>query len=275
MKVIKVLSNNAIIATTDDQQEMVAIGRGIGFGKQAGDEVNPADIESQFVKKASGMTDVLAQLTAAIPTEYLFITQQVIVLAKSRLNIDVQETLFFALSDHISFAVERVKKGLEIKNILLWDIKQFYRAEFAVAMEALALINQKLQIELPEDEAGFLALHLANATNNNMQSTMQSAGMIKDILNIIKYDLRIQYDEKSLDYQRIVTHLKFFSLRLLNRKAVNHDDKSIYAGIQDAMPAAYQCALKIKDYVLKNHRSELTTDEVMFLTIHINRLKPA
>ncbi|GBU11704.1 transcriptional antiterminator [Enterobacterales bacterium] len=275
MKVIKVLSNNAIIATTDDQQEMVAIGRGIGFGKQPGDEVDPADIESQFVKKASGMTDVLAQLTAAIPTECLFITQQVIVLAKSRLNIDVQETLFFALSDHISFAVERFKKGLEIKNILLWDIKQFYRAEFAVAMEALALINQKLQIELPEDEAGFLALHLANATNNNMQSTMQSAGMIKDILNIIKYDLRIKFDERSIDYQRIITHLKFFSLRLLNRTPVNHNDPSIYAGIQEAMPASYQCVLKINDYVTKNHQSQLTADELMFLTIHINRLKPA
>lgn len=274
MKVIKVLSNNAIIATTDDQQEMVAIGRGIGFGKQRGDSVDPENIESQFVKKASGMTDVLAQLTAAIPTECLFITQQVLVLAKSRLNIDVQETLFFALSDHISFAVERFKKGLEIKNILLWDIKQFYRAEFAVAMEALALINQKLQIELPEDEAGFLALHLANATNNNMQSTMQSAGMIKDILNIIKYDLRIKFDEKSIDYQRIVTHLKFFSLRLLNRTPVTHNDQSIYAGIQDAMPASYQCALKINDYVTKNHQSELTTDELMFLTLHINRLKP-
>lgn len=274
MRVLKILSNNAVIATEDDRQEVVAIGRGIGFGKQVGDSLNTADIESQFVKKASGMTDILAQLTAAIPTECLFISQEIIKLAKSRLNIEAQETLFFALSDHISFAVERYKKGIEIKNILLWDIKQFYQAEFAVALEALAMINQKLNCELPEDEAGFIALHLANATTNNMQSTMQSAGMIKDILNIIKYDLRIKYDEKSIDYQRIITHLKFFSLRLLNRTEVNHDDKSIYAGIQDAMPVAYQCALKINDYVLKNHRCQLTTDEIMFLTIHINRLKP-
>jgi len=273
MKVVKILSNNAIIAATENGQEVVAIGRGVGFGKQAGDAVEPLDIESQFIKKSNELNDILSQLTSAIPTEYLLLTQQIIQLAQEKLNIDTQESLFFALSDHISFAVHRFTKGIEIKNILLWDIKQFYAVEFALAQEALVLINQKLDITLPEDEAGFIALHLANAKNKDMSSTMQSAAMIKDILNIIKYDLRIKFDETSLDYQRLITHLKFFTLRLFNRENVSHDDKSIYDGIKEAMPKAYLCALKIADYVEKNYRSSLTTDETLFLTIHINRIK--
>jgi len=217
---------------------------------------------------------VLAELTAAIPPEYLLITQQIIQMANQKLKIDTQESLFFALSDHISFAVQRHKNGIEIKNILLWDIKQFYALEYALARDALALINKKLAVDLPEDEAGFIALHLANAKNNDMQSTLQTASMIKDILTIIKYHLQITYNEESIDYQRIITHLKFFSLRLFKRDAVNHNDKSIYDGIKDAMPQAYECALKIADYVEKNHQCQLTTDEMMFLSIHINRLKP-
>ncbi len=273
MKVVKILSNNAIIATTENGQEVVAIGRGVGFGKHTGDTVEPLDIESQFIKKSNELNDILSQLTSAIPTEYLLLTQQIIQLAQQKLNIDAQESLFFALSDHISFAVHRFNKGIEIKNILLWDIKQFYAVEFSLAQEALVLINQKLNITLPEDEAGFIALHLANAKNKDMSSTMQSAGMIKDILNIIKYDLRIKFDEASLDYQRLITHLKFFTLRLFNRENVSHDDKSIYDGIKEAMPKSYLCALKIADYVEKNSLSQLTADETLFLTIHINRIK--
>lgn len=273
MKVEKILSNNAVLLSNAQQEEIVAIGRGIGFGKRPGDKVDNSQIESQFVKKSEGLADVLSQLLAEIPPPYLAVTQQIIALAQQRLAITVQDTLFLALSDHLNFAIQRQTNGLVIKNFLLWDIKRFYAQEYAVGLEALQLINSKLGISLPEDEAGFIALHLANARNNSdMQSTMQSATIIKDVLTILKYDLHLTYDEESLNYQRLITHLKFFALRLLNRNTVAHGDDSIYQGITGMMPAAYACAMKVNDYVEKNYQCQLTTDEVMFLTIHINRL---
>ncbi|ANR78349.1 transcription antiterminator LicT [Kosakonia sacchari] len=273
MKVEKILSNNAVLLSNAQQEEIVAIGRGIGFGKRPGDKVDNSQIESQFVKKSEGLADVLSQLLAEIPPPYLAVTQQIIALAQQRLAITVQDTLFLALSDHLNFAIQRQTNGLVIKNFLLWDIKRFYAQEYAVGLEALQLINSKLGISLPEDEAGFIALHLANARNNSdMQSTMQSATIIKDVLTILKYDLHLTYDEESLNYQRLITHLKFFALRLLNRNTVAHGDDSIYQGITGMMPTAYACAMKVNDYVEKNYQCQLTTDEVMFLTIHINRL---
>ena len=246
MIVGKILSNNAVLLTNARNEEVVAIGRGIGFGKKPGDSVEDSEIESQFVKKSEGLADVFSQLLAEIPP---------------------------ALSDHINFALQRHANGLTIKNFLLWDIKRFYAEEFAVGLEALGLIEQALSISLPQDEAGFIALHLANAKNNSdMQSTMHSATIIKDVLSILQYDLKLTYDEESLDYQRFVTHLKFFALRLLNRKTVTHGDDSIYQGITEMMPTAWACAKKIGYYVDKNYGCQLTTDEVMFLTIHINRL---
>jgi len=41
---------------------------------------------------------------------------------------------------------------------------------------------------------------------------------------------------------------------------------------QFSMPKAWLCASKISRYVQKNYGNPLTMDEVMFLTIHINRL---
>lgn len=273
MRVNKVLSNNAVLLINAKDEEVVAIGRGIGFGKKPGHSVDSSEIESQFVKKSEGLADVFAQLLAEIPPAHLAVTQRIINLAQQRLSITVQDTLFLALSDHINFAIQRHNNGQVIKNFLLWDIKRFYAEEYSVGLEALGLIEQALSITLPQDEAGFIALHLANAKNNSdMQSTMHSATIIKDVLSILQYDLKLTYDEESLDYQRFVTHLKFFALRLLNRKNVVHGDDSIYQGITDMMPTAYACAKKIYHYVDKNYDCQLTTDEVMFLTIHINRL---
>lgn len=271
--VLKVLSNNAVIAVDDKHCEIVAVGRGIGFGKREGDPLKAQEIESQFIKKSGGISEVLSELVNSIPLEHLLITQAILQLAQQRLAIEVQESLIFALSDHINFAVQRHKKGLAIKNMLLWDIKKFYAPEFELASEAVALINRKLEVELPEDEAGFIALHLANAKVNDMQSTMQSATIIKDVLSIIKYELKIKYDESSLNYQRIITHLKFFTLRMMNNQAVSHEDQSLYDGIKEAMTQAWQCAHKINAYLSKNYNYSLSHDEIMFLTIHINRLR--
>lgn len=270
--VLKVLSNNAVIALDAKHGEIVALGRGIGFGKREGDPLAPEGIESQFVKQSGGVNALLSELVSAIPLECLLITQTVLQLAQQRLAIDVQESLIFALSDHINFAVQRHRKGHAIKNMLLWDIKKFYAPEFALAQEAVALINHRLAVALPEDEAGFIALHLANAKVNDMQSTLQSATIIKDILSIVKFELKIKFDENSVNYQRMITHLKFFTLRMMNKSAVNHKDKSLYDGIKEAMAPSWHCALKINDYLSKNYACPLTLDETMFLTIHINRL---
>lgn len=268
----KILSNNAVIALDDQHREIVAIGRGIGFGKKEGDDVDARIIESQFLKKSGGVSDVINELVNTIPIDCLLITQHILQLAQARLFITVQETLIFALSDHINFAVQRYKKDQQIKNMLLWDIKKFYSAEFCIAQEALQLINEKFGVQLPEDEAGFIALHIANAQTNDMHGTLQSATIIKDILTIIKIELKINHDENSINYQRLITHLKFFSIRMLHRKNIEHEDKQLYEGIKEAMPDAWLCARKISGYVSKNYGDPLTMDEMMFLTIHINRL---
>nr|WP_238121518.1 PRD domain-containing protein [Ligilactobacillus salivarius] len=68
-----------------------------------------------------------------------------------------------ALSDHIYSALERYNSGVELKNNLLWEIKRFYPKEFTVGKEALDIINKQFGIKLPEDEAGFITMHIVEA----------------------------------------------------------------------------------------------------------------
>ena len=49
-------------------------------------------------------------------------------------------------------------------------------------------LNQRLQIRLPEEEAGNIAFHLVNAQteNPNIEQTIQEVRMLKDIFNIVQ-----------------------------------------------------------------------------------------
>lgn len=66
--------------------------------------------------------------------------------------------------------MERKNQGIELPNALLWEIKNYYPEEYAVGIEALSIIVEKLNIVLSEDEAGFIAIHIVNAEMGNFNS---------------------------------------------------------------------------------------------------------
>ena len=72
-------------------------------------------------------------------------------------------------------------------------------------------MKQKTGVELSEDEVGFIAFHFVNSQqgNEDMQVTMTATTMVRDILSIISKFFGIMFDEESLNYQRIITHLQF------------------------------------------------------------------
>ena len=47
---------------------------------------------------------------------------------------------------------------IQLKNFLLWDIKRFFPKELAIAQEGIRWVNEEMNTNLSEDEAGFLTL---------------------------------------------------------------------------------------------------------------------
>ena len=82
---------------------------------------------------------------------------------KLELRKKLNDTIYISLSDHIYTAIQRFLEGITITNSMLWDIKRFYELEFGLALKALNIIKERFQVELPEDEAAFIALHIVNA----------------------------------------------------------------------------------------------------------------
>ena len=273
MKIAKILNNNVVVVLDERGREQVVMGRGLAFQKRVGETLETGLVEKVFALQSDELGRRLGELLSQIPLEVMTTCDRIIGLAAQRLG-KLQESLYITLTDHCYFAIERQKKGLAIKNMLLWEIKRLYPKEFELGQEALGIIARRLNVELEEDEAGFIALHLVTAQlNSEIPEVMHVTRMMQEILQLVKYQLQLEFDEESLSYQRFVTHLKFFAWRVLARTVVEDGDVSLHTVVKDNYAKAWKCAEKIGRHLNKNYQRELTIEEIMFLTIHIERVR--
>lgn len=272
MIIAKILNNNVVVVLDKQQREQVVMGRGLAFQKRVGDTLDTSRIEKVFALQSDELTRRLGELLSQIPLEVITTCDRIIDLARSRLG-KIQESLYIALTDHCHYAIERQKKGLAIKNALLWETQRLYPREFELGNEARAIIAQRLGVALPEDEAGFIALHLVTGQlNNEMPEVMHITQVMQEILQLVKYQLRLEYDTSTLSYQRFVTHLKFFAQRMLSRNVVPDDDETLHDAVKENYALSWRCAEKIALHIRNTYQRELTMEEIMFLTIHIERV---
>ena len=272
MKIAKVLNNNVVVVLDAHQREQVIMGRGLAFQKRPGDQLDERRIEKVFALQSDELIQRLSELLSQIPLEVMATCDRIIELARSQLGA-LQESLYISLTDHCHFALERQKKGIVIRNVLLWEIKRLYPKEYAIGQQARAIFATRLGVELAEDEAGFIALHLVTAQlNSEMPEVMRITKLIQEILHIVKSHLKREYDEESLSYHRFVTHLKFFAQRMFNRAGAQDDDLSLSLAVKQHYNVAWSCAEKVAAYLTETYQHEPTMEEMMFLTIHIERV---
>lgn len=276
MRIEKVINNNIVSAFDDTGREIVVMGRGLGFGVRPGQPVNEDKIEKEFRIKSRDTADQLKELLADMPLERAQISADIISYAKSSLNLKLNQSIYVTLTDHINFAIDRFEKGINLQNALLWDIKRFYPREFNLGRYALKLIKERLEVELPEDEAGYIALHFVNAEyGTDIKDAFRFPNQLKDILEITSDELGIVLDERTLHYERFVTHLKFLLQRVYRRELLPNEEEELAELMRTKYPKEYACSCKIAEYIEKNTDCKLSGEEVMYLAIHIRRVTMA
>lgn len=273
MKIEKILNNNAFISIDKSGEEIVVMGRGIAFGKKQGNEVELSRGYKIFSNSDKELNQRLKNIVSDIPEEYMKITEQVVCMLEKGYDKKVNDIIYVSLTEHIHGAVERFKKGIQIKNPLLVDIKRLFRDEYEVSKQALEAIKEEFGIEFEEDEAGYIAQHIVNAQlDDDMSDIVNVTRIMQDILNIIKYSYKIDFNEESVYYYRFVTHLKFFAQRILNRLTYEDDNEDVFEVFKDKYNEIYKCVLKIKEQIKQIYDYELSKDEQLYLMIHIERI---
>lgn len=278
MKIIKILNNNAVGSVDENEQEIILLGKGIGFNKRVGDTINQDTIEQVFFSPTHKKAQY-EKLVSEIPYKILGYADTIISKASKRLGKRLNDSVYITLSDHLNYAIERAREGIDIKNTLLWEIQRYYKEEYQLGLEAIEYLYEQEQIELSNDEAGFIALHLVNAEMEDMEAnrSLEIAVMVKDILNIVRYSCNVTYDEKSVSYDRFVRHIKFFVQRSLSNQLENKENPNFYHDFNEKYPNEYRVSQTIQKYVESRTNITILEEELMYLTLHIliiTRQKP-
>lgn len=273
MKIKKVLNNNAVIAVNDKYEEVVVTGLGLAFKKKAGDELVKEQVERIFRMESKEISRKLRDLISKIPIEYVEVTEEIVSMAQKILKTKLNENVYLTLTDHISFAVDRVRNGISVTNPLIWEIKRFYMKEYNIGLKALDIIEERLGIRFPQDEAASIAIHIVDAElNEEMPRVVSMIEIIQDSLNIIKYHFGVELEEESIDYQRLVTHLKFFAQRIINSENLSVSENHLFEMVRKQYVEAYECAVKIKKYATQKYQFSISESELTYLIVHIERV---
>lgn len=274
MIVQKILNNNLVLVADEEGREQIVMGKGLRFFCQVGQELPRERVQKVFVLQEAGAAERYMQLLRDVPAESAEAIEEALQLAYEQFPGRLNDQLFVTLFDHLVYAIERSQKHIVLPNRLLWEVRRFYPREYAAGQQIREFLNRRLQVELPEEETGNIAFHLVNAQTENpdMERTMLTLRMLKDIYSIVQLSSGQKIDENSLHYARFLTHMQYFIERVLDHKMLGSEDISVLEPVLDQNPRAYACARRIADYVQKNLGVEVPREELIYLTVHMIRI---
>lgn len=276
MQVEKVINNNIIRTLDENSNELIVMGSGLGFKKKPGDLVDETKIEKIYCLQDHAQSRTLEGVLAGISLEVIQTVNEIVEFGSNLLNVQFSDAVYIAMVDHVQFAMQRAKVNVFVPNALKSEICSFYPDEFEAGLKAIEIIQRRLNVSLPDDEAGFIALHFISAMqeDHNIESARVMMELISNIMRVLKYQCHLDVDTKSLAYQRFITHLKYFSRRLFRLHESDEPpiDVAMYQMIKSQYKDAYLNVLKISNMIQQVYKKELSNDEMIYLTIHINRL---
>lgn len=269
----KVLNNNVLIAIDNDKSEVVLIGRGIGFGKKSEEAIFREKVEKLFVLNDPAEQEQYKQLVSTLDEETLKVLISVVEIIQERANMLLNEHIHVALTDHLIFAVGRMRRGMAIRNPFLLETKALYPDEYKIAEEVTAMVNKKLTVALPEGEIGFIALHIHSAlVNKNVRDVTKYSELIIQLVKMIEAQFNMKIDKSSIDYMRLIRHLHFTIERVVRGEKVAEPEK-ITLLLKTEYPVCYNLAWKLIKIMQQTLKKDVYEAEAVYLTLHLQRIQ--
>ncbi len=273
MEIIKKINNNIALARDAKGREMVVFGKGLGF------PATPYTLQdlSKVQRTFYDVSDKYFALLQEVPEEIFLAADDIAEDANEELDCPLNPNLPFILADHLNFAIQRTRAGMTLRTPLAYDIRHLYPNEYKLGRSALHMLRDRLQVDLPEQEAVSITLHIINAEaeNSDMHATMQSAQVITELTEIVEKAFSITLDRDSFNYSRFAMHLRYLVQRMMQGKPLPADagSRDLFLAVRRQYPEIYTCTRQITTYLQDRYGWTCTEEEELYLTMHIHRVK--
>ncbi|WP_411678572.1 PRD domain-containing protein [Caproicibacter sp.] len=271
-RILRVMNNNVILVGRKPKgTQLFLIGKGLGFKRKPGMEVtlNSAQIEKSFLAYDTKEKNDYLTLIENLDDKLIGLCSEITLMAEKRMG-KLNENLLIVLTDHIGFAIERIKKGLAIQNPFVYEIKNLYPEEFEIGLEARTLIKEQLGVEINEDEVAFIALHLdAAKLNTKASDSLNKTRIVKLMVSFLEETLGVKL-EKNLTYIRLITHFRSSLDRAEKNISV---ENPLLPTVKKSMKKSYALAKQAGELVQRESGFVLPEGELGYLAIHIDRIR--
>ena len=270
-KILKVLNNNGILVMDlDRKQEFIFLGKGVGFGKKVNQNVKKIENSKAYLFTEEQSRQDSIHTIKSISPVFIEIAGGIIEEAEKEFG-EVDNNILLPLADHMAFAIKRMEEGIELKNPFSKEIKVLFEEEYHVAEKGRELLKEKIGIEINDDEVGYITLHVHTAlTREHVVQSMDIARMIQEGVQTIEQELGERLDADTISYTRLLTHMKFMILRVINGEKLRLDMTDY---VLENFSDSFDLAKRICQEFEKNIQKPFPNIEISYFAIHIERVK--
>jgi transcriptional regulator with AAA-type ATPase domain/transcriptional regulatory protein LevR len=118
----------------------------------------------KHIQKVGELKFSYEEISNIVGKEILQITEEIYVNAKKKIR-GLKNTIIFPLAIHINEAIALTKQNKRVLNTKLSIIKEDLKDEYKLAKRIIEEINKKHYINIPNEEAAFLAMYFKNFQN--------------------------------------------------------------------------------------------------------------
>jgi len=271
-KIEKILSNNVIMARDEHDDRLILVGPGVGFHSKAKTKFMREDLVEQIfiLKDQENKTNFERLLKKSDPRLAGMIAEQ---LMKGQIDNGwvLNENIHVSLLDHLSFAIERQKNGLDFEHPFNAEINLLYPKEYTVAERIITAVRSLYSIELCQGEIGITAIHIQAAhMSEHVSVTRRKTAVIQAIIDHILESFHLSSDSTSFGYQRLLLHCKYAVHRIYEGKYITND---LLSHIIELYPEDYEKLHSTLSTIARQFDIELPDAEVGYLLLHAKRIK--
>ncbi|PUU90532.1 BglG family transcription antiterminator [Halanaerobium sp. ST460_2HS_T2] len=196
--------------------------------------------------------------------------EAVVKAAENDLGIRFTDSAFTGLIVHIAFAISRLlaEQDIKIGAERLQIIKK--KKEFEIAAKIANLLEGKFPVEIPEDEIGFITIHLLGAkmregkVNTELKEN-ELKYLVKEMIRVVEkyFSTSLAGDQKL--YSGLLVHLQAIVNRIIFDLPIQNP---LLEDIKEKYKEVFQASRLAARLIQSEFYVEISEDEVGYLTIH-------
>lgn len=271
VQAIQRINHNAAICIDGAGRQLIALGRGIGFGDM------PHEVALENVQRTFYDIDrkYLAFIEEVDPDVLEFSAQLADVITQ-QVSYELSPNLPITLADHIQFALKRAREHLIVPMPLAEDVEQAHPVEYRLGQMAVRGMQKTFDVRIDRHEATSVALSIVNAavapSQRGALAGRREERVLEHVAEAVEREMGTPVDRQSFAYTRFTTHVRYLIDRVQKGTPLETENSGLYGTLAEQYPRAAACAHAIAAEIEAAYGEPLTDEELVYLIMHINRV---